>query len=237
AETTPPRWWRACVVQATDSAEDRAAIIERVGAAYHSNPESISREVVAFYGSPTPPTPIRAGSRVVEGNILEANVQALVNPVNTVGVMGKGLALQFKQTFPAMFNAYRIACEAGWVKIGQVYVHDRGATAKPRYILNFPTKRHWKDPSSLEDIEAGLIALADELKTLGITSVAIPALGCGLGGLPWGVVLLMIERLIGTIPGVETLIYGPSPNAGPEPAPKPTTPLATGRKVQTSMFD
>lgn len=103
--------------------------------------------------------------RVVTGNLLEADVEALVNTVNTQGVMGKGIALQFKKAYPAMFKAYAAACKEGKVQVGRIDVHDLGRVVNPRFILNFPTKRHWKSASRFEDIQAGLDALVDEIKT------------------------------------------------------------------------
>src|SRR5690349_18305845 len=132
--------------------------------------------------------------KIVEGNILEADAQALVNTVNTVGVMGKGIALQFKKAFPEMFEAYEAACKAKELQPGRMHVYDRGSLLNPRYIINFPTKRHWKGKSKLADIEVGLDALVGELESRGITSVAIPPLGCGHGGLDWEVVHPLIER-------------------------------------------
>ena len=158
--------------------------------------------------------------RRTEGNILEADVQALVNTVNTVGVTGKGIALQFKKAFPGMFREYEAICKANKLHPGQMHVYelgldDRGITANPRYIINFPTKRHWKGQSKLADIVAGLNALVDELKRRRITSVAIPPLGCGQGGLDWDEVRPLIERAMERIPEVEALIY--APKGSPEP--------------------
>ena len=93
---------------------------------------------------------------IVGGNILEADAEALVNTVNCVGVMGKGLALQFKQAFPANFKAYEAACRAGEVAPGKMFIFDNGRRIKPRYIIDFPTKRHWRDNSRIEDIRSGL---------------------------------------------------------------------------------
>src|SRR4051812_40187069 len=131
--------------------------------------------------------------KIVEGNIIEADAQALVNTVNTVGVMGKGIALQFKKAFPEMVESYEAACEAKTLQPGRMHVYDRGQMINPRYIINFPTKRHWKGKSKIADIVSGLDALVEELKSRGITSVAIPPLGCGHGGLDWGDVLPLIE--------------------------------------------
>lgn len=154
--------------------------------------------------------------QLIEGNILEADTQALVNTVNTVGVMGKGIALQFKKAFPEMFAEYEKLCKAKKLQPGQMHVFDRGQMFNPRYIINFPTKRHWKGKSRLADIKAGLDALVQELTTRGITSVAIPPLGCGLGGLDWDVVRPLIERAMEQVPDVEALIY--APKGAPEPA-------------------
>src|SRR5215468_3297842 len=110
------------------------------------------------------------------GNILEADVQALVNTVNTVGVMGKGIALQFKKKFPSMFKEYERLCKEEKLQLGQMHVFDRGELFNPRYIINFPTKRHWKEKSRLADIRAGLKTLVAELKRREISSVAIPPL-------------------------------------------------------------
>ena len=122
---------------------------------------------------------------LVEGNLLLAQADALVNTVNTVGVMGKGLALQFKRAFPAAFDAYRKAVQAGEVQPGRMHVFNTARLELPLYIIHFPTKRHWRDSSRLEDIEAGLTALVTEVERLGIHSIAIPPLGCGNGGLAW----------------------------------------------------
>ncbi|QEH31711.1 RNase III inhibitor [Aquisphaera giovannonii] len=151
-----------------------------------------------------------------EGNILEADVQALVNTVNTVGVMGKGIALQFKKAFPEMFEAYEAVCKAKTLRPGLMHVYDRGQMFNPRYIINFPTKRHWKGKSRIADIEAGLDALVEELTARDIKSVAIPPLGCGHGGLDWDEVRPLIEQAMDRVPEVEALIY--APKGAPEPA-------------------
>jgi O-acetyl-ADP-ribose deacetylase (regulator of RNase III) len=117
------------------------------------------------------------------GNIFElhAYVDALVNPVNCVGIMGKGLAHQFKTIFPGNFVAYASACKKGDVVPGKMFTfYEDGIT-----IINFPTKRHWSEPSRVEDIESGLQDLVKIIRGLRIHSVALPALGCGLGGLDW----------------------------------------------------
>lgn len=158
----------------------------------------------ALFAAPTPTVVVHAA-----GDLLAADAEALVNPVNCVGVMGAGLALQFKQAHPAMFEAYRVACQVGQVRPGRVFVHREAMPAGTRYIINFPTKRHFREPSRIEDIDAGLGDLARVVRELGIRSIAIPALGCGLGGLRWAEVRSMIEYAFAGVPDVRVLLYGP----------------------------
>lgn len=120
--------------------------------------------------------------------------------------MGKGLALQFKRAFPENFHAYARACEAGDVQPGRMFVVPLG----PRVIINFPTKRHWRNPSRLEDVEAGLVALVAEVRARGIRSVAVPALGCGLGGLDWAQVRPRLVTAFATLPDVRVLLFAPA---------------------------
>lgn len=141
------------------------------------------------------------------GNLLDAPVDALVNPVNTVGVMGKGLALQFKQAFPTNFAAYATACARNEVRIGEVFVH-RTDVLQPRYILNVPTKKHWREPSSLEDVRAGIEALVATVRELQIPSVAVPRLGCGEGGLSFEVVRPLIVDAFAKLHDVDLHLYG-----------------------------
>ena len=148
--------------------------------------------------------------QLTHGNLLTADVEALVNTVNCVGYMGKGIALQFKKAFPANNDAYRAACVKGEVQIGRMFVHATGSALNPKVIINFPTKRHWRDKSRLEDIEAGLIALVAEVQRLGISSIAIPPLGCGLGGLDWDDVRPRIETAFAPLPQVRVLLYAPA---------------------------
>ena len=144
------------------------------------------------------------------GNLLDAEVEALVNTVNTVGVMGKGIALQFKRRFPANFEAYAAACRRGEVRIGRMLVVETGASSGPRFIINFPTKEHWRDPSRLAFVRDGLVALVEELRGRRIRSIAIPPLGCGLGGLDWSDVKPLIETALAQVPEVRALVYPPS---------------------------
>lgn len=143
------------------------------------------------------------------GNLLEADVEALVNTVNCVGVMGKGLALQFKQAFPENFQDYQRACQSGEVEPGQMFIVPTGQLTNPRYVINFPTKRHWKNLSRLEDIETGLLALIETVKQLGIRSIAVPPLGCGNGGLAWSRVAPLIEAAFAQVPEVRVLVFEP----------------------------
>lgn len=145
-----------------------------------------------------------------QGNLLLADVDALVNTVNCVGVMGKGLALQFKQAFPDNFKAYAKACVQGEVQAGRMHIHDNGGLINPRWIINFPTKRHWRDNSRLEDVASGLVALVSDVQRLGIQTIAIPPLGCGLGGLSWTDVRPMIEQTFMELPNVAVHLYEPS---------------------------
>jgi O-acetyl-ADP-ribose deacetylase (regulator of RNase III) len=153
------------------------------------------------------------------GNLLEADVEALVNTVNTVGVMGKGIALQFKRAFPEMEADYRRACQSGELKPGRmhVYVQRReDMLSSPRTIINFPTKRHWRHPSRLSDIAEGLQDLARVIRERGIRSIAVPPLGCGNGGLDWAIVLPMIKESLGNLEDVRVLVY--EPNGAPPPS-------------------
>lgn len=165
---------------------------------------------------------------IARGNLLTAEAEALVNTVNCVGFMGKGIALQFKQAFPANFKAYQAACAAGEVVPGRMLTHDNGGLVNPRWIINFPTKRHWRGKSRLEDVTAGLTALIADVKRLGIRSIAVPPLGCGLGGLNWAVVRPMIEKAFDVLPDVRVLLFEP---AGAPDA--KAMPVHTGRPKMT----
>jgi O-acetyl-ADP-ribose deacetylase (regulator of RNase III) len=144
------------------------------------------------------------------GDILADDAEALVNTVNCVGVMGRGIALQFKKAFPENYKAYERACEASEVQPGRMLPFDTGRLRGTRYVINFPTKRHWKGKSKIEDIESGLAALVEDVKALGIRSIAVPPLGCGLGGLEWRVVRPMIERAFAALPEVDVRLYEPA---------------------------
>lgn len=150
--------------------------------------------------------------KVAVNSIFDADVEALVNPVNCEGVMGKGLALQFKLRWPNMFKDYAAHCKAGNMVPTVMHVWQTPPSVfetGPSYIINFPTKREWRHPSRLEDIDGGLIDLVATAKRLGIQSIAIPALGAGLGGLHWPTVRERIERAFSVIPDVLVLLYEP----------------------------
>ncbi|HEX8632050.1 MAG TPA: macro domain-containing protein [Catenuloplanes sp.] len=164
------------------------------------------------------------------GNLLAADADALVNTVNTVGIMGKGIALQFKRAYPANYRAYRSACARGDVQLGRMFVFDTGLVGPRRYIINFPTKQHWRNPSRVHDIQAGLDDLVDVVAQHGITSIAIPALGCGNGGLAWSDVRPAIEQACARMVAVRAIIF--APEGAPAPA---TMPNATPRPELTKQ--
>jgi O-acetyl-ADP-ribose deacetylase (regulator of RNase III) len=146
-----------------------------------------------------------------QGNLLEADAEALVNTVNCVGVMGKGIALQFKQAYPENYRRYERGCKAGEVRLGHMLVFPTGLLANPRFIVNFPTKQHWKGRSRLDDIRTGLADLVNVIKENGIRSIAVPPLGCGNGGLDWADVRPLIEGAFSDLPDVRALVYAPQP--------------------------
>lgn len=149
-----------------------------------------------------------------QGNLLDADVEALVNTVNTVGIMGKGIALMFKEAFPENFRLYAAACKRGEVQIGKMFVTERPPLSSsgggPRWIINFPTKKHWRDRTRLEWVEAGLVDLTRVIQEKAIRSVALPPLGCGNGGLDWSAVRPLIEQALADL-SVEVLVYEPTP--------------------------
>jgi O-acetyl-ADP-ribose deacetylase (regulator of RNase III) len=145
----------------------------------------------------------------VTGNLLKSEAEAWVNAVNCVGVMGKGIALQFKRAFPENFRSYQQACRDGLVRPGKMFTFRNGPSKNPRYIINFPTKRHWREKSKMEYIQNGLEAMVEEICKLGIRSVAVPPLGCGNGGLDWEEVRSLLERTFSRIPEVQVFVYCP----------------------------
>ena len=151
------------------------------------------------------------------GDILSENADALVNTVNCVGFMGRGIALQFKQAWPENFNAYAAACKRHEVQPGRMFIYATGHLTPPRFIVNFPTKRHWRGKSRMEDIESGLKALVEEIRARDIRSIAIPPLGAGLGGLNWSHVRSRIDRALSELPDVRVIVFEPQKDPGSAP--------------------
>ncbi len=171
------------------------------------------------------------------GDITGEDAEALVNTVNCVGVMGKGVALSFKEAFPDNARAYARACERKEVEPGRMFVFETESPANPRYIVNFPTKRHWRGKSKMEDIESGLAALGEEVRSRGIRSIALPPLGSGLGGLDWSAVRPRIEKTIGAMESVRVVVFQPSGQAQPF-VPSPLAPKMTvGRAALVALID
>jgi O-acetyl-ADP-ribose deacetylase (regulator of RNase III) len=171
----------------------------------------------------------------VKGDLLAAEVHALVNTVNCVGVMGKGIALQVKRRYPGVFAAYERACKRGEVKIGQMFVVPTGQLDGPQLVINFPTKQHWRYPSRLEYIERGLLSLREVIRDHEISSVAIPPLGAGSGGLEWATVEPIIVRALEDLDDVDVKLYVPS--AGPRPVVgKPNVRMTWGRAVLIDLL-
>jgi O-acetyl-ADP-ribose deacetylase (regulator of RNase III) len=177
--------------------------------------------------------------QLTTGNLLESQAEALVNTVNCVGVMGKGIALQFKQAFPQNYAFYRTACEHGQVQLGQVLVYDTGQMINPRYIINFPTKHHWKENSRIENIESGLKALVAEVTQRNIKSIAIPPLGAGSGGLGWAEVRHLIEQAFAPLTRVEVQLYKPlgAPEAETMKVATKKPNMTLGRAVLLALFE
>ena len=147
------------------------------------------------------------------GDIFAEDVEALVNSVNCVGVMGRGIALQFKNMFPENFKTYEGACKRDEVKPGRMFVYESGQMTNPRYIINFPTKRHWRGKSRIEDIETGLKDLVRVIEERNIRSIAIPPLGTNLGGLNWTDVRPRIEAALRELDDLVVMIF--EPGSGP----------------------
>lgn len=145
-----------------------------------------------------------------QGNLLDAPAEALVNTVNTVGVMGKGVALMFKEAFPENFKAYEAACTKHEVQVGHMFVTRRDSLIGPKWIINFPTKKHWRQPSNIDWIESGLDDLKRVIIECKIRSIAIPPLGSGNGGLNWENVKPKIENALGSLSDVQVIVFEPT---------------------------
>ena len=144
-----------------------------------------------------------------KGNIFTQKTAAIVNPVNTVGVMGKGLAKEFKLRYPDNYKAYAQACRTGRISPSRPLVFELETGEAPRFIINMATKRHWRDNSKLSDIDQGLKALAEILQSEKIKSLALPAIGAGLGNLRWEDVKALIEKRLAHLPGTEITVLEP----------------------------
>ncbi len=175
--------------------------------------------------------------RYTHGDILAVEADALVNTVNCVGIMGRGIALAFKRAWPENFRAYAAACRQGEVKPGRMFVFETGRLTPPRFIINFPTKRHWRGRARMDDVEAGLDALVVEIRARGITSIAVPPLGAGLGRLRWQDVRSRIESSLGALADVEVIVFEPSADAARavRKAPRPT--MTPGRAALLGLMD
>ncbi|WP_323769329.1 macro domain-containing protein [Antarctobacter sp.] len=175
--------------------------------------------------------------RYMTGDILRSEADALVNTVNCVGVMGRGIALQFKKAFPRNFEDYKNACDRGEVVPGKMFITERNALTAPRFIINFPTKRHWRGKSRIEDIESGLVDLRQQIEARGIRSIAIPPLGSGLGGLNWSDVRKRIEAsLTGT--DAEIIVFEPGEAPDAQVMARSTEPpkMTTGRATLVTLM-
>lgn len=173
------------------------------------------------------------------GDIFTEDVDAIVNSVNCVGVMGRGIALQFKNMYPDNFKAYAAACERGEVKPGRMFVFETNQLTRPSYIVNFPTKRHWRGKSRIADIESGLVALSHEIVELGIKSIAIPPLGSDLGGLKWSDVRLLIEEALRSHTDLQVIVFEPgSAPADGRPNRSTSVPnMTSGRAILVSLMN
>ncbi|WP_263786650.1 type II toxin-antitoxin system antitoxin DNA ADP-ribosyl glycohydrolase DarG [Salinibacter grassmerensis] len=179
---------------------------------------------------------------IVQGDLFEADAAALVNPVHCAGLMKRGLCRQFKTRFPDNVEQYKAACDAGALTPGDVLVHDRGGlfgdVQHPRYVLNVATKDHWRDASSATHIKSGMAALVDEVAAHDIASIAVPALGCGGGGLDWPTVRPLLTAPLKSLVGVRALVYAPrsaDARSGSDADDRPA--MTRGRALLLSVLD
>ncbi len=169
-------------------------------------------------------------------DILKEDVEAIVNTVNCVGIMGRGLALQFKNKFPQNFKEYQLACKNQEVQLGKMFVHQTGQLINPKYIINFPTKGHWKANSKIEDIENGLDDLINTIKKYNIKSIAIPPLGSGLGGLDWNEVKILIEEKLKNI-NCSIILFEPLEQKIEKSVTKELPKMTAGRAALIGLMD
>lgn len=172
------------------------------------------------------------------GNLLAADVEALVNTVNTVGVMGKGIALQFRRAYPDMFATYQREAKDGQLALGRMSVWHTEALNGPKYVINFPTKAHWRAASKLSDIDDGLVDLVQVVRELGIRSIAVPPLGCGHGGLDWSEVEPRIRAAFGPLEDVEVFLFSPvgAPKAADMPTGSRSPNMTSGRAAMVHLL-
>ena len=177
--------------------------------------------------------------RFKTGDILAEDVEALINTVNCVGVMGRGIALQFKKALPENFRVYAEACGRGEVRPGRMFVFETGTLVNPRYIINFPTKRHWRDNSRIEDIDAGLEDLVTVIREREIRSIAVPPLGSGLGGLEWDDVRPRIEEALRSFDNLDVVVFEPRgvPEAEKMVRSRTVPKMTSGRATVVGLMD
>ena len=172
--------------------------------------------------------------------MLDAEVDAVVNTVNIVGVMGKGIALMFKEAFPENYRLYEAACKAKEVQVGHVFVTERRKMIGPKWIVNFPTKKHWRHPSKMEWIVDGLENLRRFILENNIRSIAIPPLGSGNGGLDWDAVRPKIEAALGELDDVDIVVYEPTSryqNVAKRTGSKTHTSACAHRRAGATLLD
>ncbi len=173
------------------------------------------------------------------GDLLTEDAEAIVNTVNCVGVMGRGIALQFKKAWPENFKVYAAACKREEVKPGRMFVYDLEGLINPRYIINFPTKRHWRGKSRMEDVDAGLEDLLRVIQEKEIHSIALPPLGSGLGGLAWSDVRSRIEQTFADRQNVRVIVFEPkgAPVASKMVRNRDVPKMTTGRAALVELID
>ena len=170
------------------------------------------------------------------GDILREDVEAIVNTVNCVGIMGRGLALQFKNKFPQNFKEYQLACTNKEVQLGKMFVHQTGQLINPKYIINFPTKGHWRQNSKIDDISNGLDDLITIIEKYSIKSIAIPPLGSGLGGLDWKMVKKLIEEKLKNI-NCTVILFEPLEQKIEKSITKEIPKMTAGRAALIGLMD
>ena len=172
-----------------------------------------------------------------KADLLQEDAEAIVNTVNCVGVMGRGIALQFKNKFPENFQKYAEACKNKEVQPGKMFLVRTGQLTNPKYIINFPTKRHWRGKSRIEDIESGLEDLVRVIRQYNIKSIAIPPLGSGLGGLNWETVKQKIHTSLYALDDTEVIIFEPTELGSKKSVTKVAPKMTPGRAALLELMD